>query len=65
MGAAAYFFNAWLSEMLPGSGELARAARVFIPIGVALVVLAASAQLLQIDEFKTATGRVLSRLSRR
>ena len=65
MGAAAYLSNTWLSSALPGTGELVRAARVFIPIGIALLVLAASAQLLQIEEFKSATSRVLGRLSRR
>ena len=65
MGAAAYLSAAWLTQVLPGHGELVRAARVFIPIGIALAVLAASAQLLRIEEFKAATLRVRSRFSRR
>ena len=65
MGGAAYLSAAWLSTALPGNGELVRAARVFLPIGIALLALAASAQLLRIEEFKTATSRVLSRVSRR
>jgi putative peptidoglycan lipid II flippase len=65
MGAAAYFAVGWLSQVMPGSGEVARAVRVFVPIGLALLVLAAAAKLLRIEEFTTASSRVLNRLSRR
>jgi putative peptidoglycan lipid II flippase len=65
MGAAAYFCFLWLEGAVPGTGEVARALRVFIPIAVALLVLAASARLLRIEEFDAATARVAGRFRRR
>jgi putative peptidoglycan lipid II flippase len=65
MGAAAHFSVLRLREAVPGSGELDRALRVFIPIAAALLVLADSARLLRIEEFDAATARVAGRFRRR
>ena len=65
MGAAAYYSLAWLSVVLPGVGELERIVRLFGAIAIALLVLAASARLLRIEEFTIAASRVMGRLSRR
>ncbi|MDQ3486913.1 MAG: polysaccharide biosynthesis C-terminal domain-containing protein, partial [Acidobacteriota bacterium] len=65
MGFAAYFTLQGLSSVMPGNGELARGLRVGGSIAVALLVLAASARLLRIQEFTEATSRVLARFGRR
>ncbi len=65
MGFAAYFTLQGLSSVMPGNGELARVLRVGGSIAVALLVLAASARLLRIQEFTEATSRVLARFGRR
>ncbi len=64
MGAAAYFTAGWLTTLLPGDGEVARVIRVFGAIGVALLVLAGSAHILRIGEFRDASARVLKRVRR-
>jgi putative peptidoglycan lipid II flippase len=60
MGAAAFYTEAWLHELLPEPRLLPRAIRVFGAIGVALATLALAAALLRIEEFgkltKKATG---------
>jgi putative peptidoglycan lipid II flippase len=61
MGLAAHLALAWLTAMTPGGGELAKILRVAGSIGTALLVLGASARLLQIQEFNEATSRVLAR----
>ncbi len=65
MGAAAHFAIEWLTPLVPGDTWYLRSIRVFSAIGAAVVVLAASARLLRISEFKDATDRVLRRLVRR
>jgi hypothetical protein len=64
MGAAAFYVHVWLVSVLPGNAEIIRIVRVFGAIGVALVVLAASARLLRIDEFTAVTARVMNRIRR-
>jgi putative peptidoglycan lipid II flippase len=65
MAAAAWGVERALWSAAPGFGVLARAIRVFSAIGVALLVLAAAARLLRIQEFEDALHRVLARLKRR
>jgi putative peptidoglycan lipid II flippase len=65
MGAAAYLMLLWLVGLTPGGGEVAKIIRVAGSIAVALVVLAASARLLRIQEFTEASSRVLARFGRR
>ena len=64
MGAAAHYTAAWLTSLTPEGGEIAKAIRVFVAIGIALDVLAASARVLRIQEFADATARVRQRLTR-
>jgi putative peptidoglycan lipid II flippase len=64
MGATAFYVHVWLVSVLPGNAEIIRIVRVFGAIGAALVVLAASARLLRIDEFTAATARVMNRIRR-
>jgi putative peptidoglycan lipid II flippase len=65
MGAAAWGVERAMWSVAPGFGVLARAIRVFSAIGVALLVLAAAARLLRIQEFEDASRRVFARLKRR
>ena len=65
MGVAAQLTGAWLAALTPAGGELAKILRVAGSIAVALLVLAASARLLRIQEFNEASSRVLARLGRR
>jgi hypothetical protein len=65
MGLATYYTLQGLLGVMPGDGELVRALRVGGAIAVALLVLAASARLLRIQEFNEATSRVLARFGRR
>jgi putative peptidoglycan lipid II flippase len=64
MGVVAYASFGWLLAMLPGDTALLRGVRVFGAIGLAVVALAGSAQLLHIEEFKDAAARVLKRVRR-
>jgi len=63
MGGVAVMTGRWLTELLPGSGELAKATRVFGAIAVALAALATAARLLRIEEFDEATRRIARRLA--
>lgn len=65
MAVAARVTWNWLMAAVPGSGELLRVVRVFASIGVALVVLAAAAKLLRVEEFEEVWQRLLSRISPR
>jgi putative peptidoglycan lipid II flippase len=70
MGVAAYYAELWLRGVLPDAAAMpttlgrlgVRSARVFGGIGVGLAVLALASQLLRIDEFQQAVGRLLRRL---
>jgi putative peptidoglycan lipid II flippase len=62
MGGVAFLVDRRLDVLLPGSGELLRAARVALVIAAALVTLVLSARLLRIEEFTEATARILRRL---
>jgi putative peptidoglycan lipid II flippase len=62
MGVVAAVVARQLDALMPGSGELLRAARVALTIAAALVTLAVSAQLLRIEEFTDATGAIVRRL---
>lgn len=72
MGAAAWFTENWLNDVLPSFTSLAgwlavttRAAiRVFGAITAGILVLAASAWALRLQEFLDVTRRVLGRLNR-
>ena len=65
MGVAAHLMLLWLAGLTPAGGELAKIVRVAGSITVALLVLAASARLLRIQEFNEATSRVLARFGPR
>ncbi|MEX2663029.1 MAG: murein biosynthesis integral membrane protein MurJ [Vicinamibacterales bacterium] len=65
MGLAAYVALDWVTAMTPDGGELAKIMRVGVSIAAALLVLAASARLLRIQEFNDATAQVLARVGRR
>jgi putative peptidoglycan lipid II flippase len=65
MGAAAYYTEAWLRDLLPGSAWYWRGIRVFSAIGAGVVVLIASARLLGVAELKEAMNRVVRRVVRR
>jgi putative peptidoglycan lipid II flippase len=65
MGVAAQASWEWLREAIPGGGELARIARVFLSIAAAIAVLAAAAKLLRVEEFDEASRRLLRRGIRR
>ena len=65
MGLAAHFSAVALTALTPDGGELAKILRVSGAIAAGLLVLAASAQLLRIQEFNDATTRVLARFRRR
>jgi putative peptidoglycan lipid II flippase len=59
MAVAARVCWHWTLQALPGSGELVRMVRVFTSIGVGLIVLAAVARLLGVEEFNEASRRLL------
>jgi putative peptidoglycan lipid II flippase len=61
MGIAARATWQWLNIVLLGGGELLRIVRVFGAIGVALVVLAAGAKLLRLEEFDEVWRRLFRR----
>ncbi|HET7619477.1 MAG TPA: murein biosynthesis integral membrane protein MurJ [Vicinamibacterales bacterium] len=63
MGAAAWSMNAWLEAVLPGAATLLRGVRVLAAITAGLLVLAAAARLLRIDEFQYAMRQALARLT--
>jgi putative peptidoglycan lipid II flippase len=59
MAVAARVVWEWLPVVLPGGGELLRLIRLFVSIGAGLIVLAAAAKLLHIEEFDEAARRLL------
>ena len=65
MGAAAGGTDLLLSRWLAGAGFGTQVVRLIATIGAALGVLAASAHLLQIDEFRRGVRLVTSKLGRR
>jgi putative peptidoglycan lipid II flippase len=64
MGIAAHLTAGWLASIPGLPGEAQKFVRVFGAIATALVVLAASAKLLRIDEFNDAAARILQRFRR-
>ena len=62
MGVAAWFTHAWLAGVWPSPRFVPQLLRVSSTIAISLAVLALSAHLLRIDEFRLAVGRVLARL---
>jgi putative peptidoglycan lipid II flippase len=64
MGAATWGAFTALESMIPGDGLLAQIVRLFTTIGIALITLAAAAQLLRIREFAQARDLVIGRLRR-
>jgi putative peptidoglycan lipid II flippase len=65
MAVGAALAEHWLRTALPGGSILVRAVRVSSAIGAGLVILAAGARLLRIEEFDEALRRVRARLFRR
>jgi putative peptidoglycan lipid II flippase len=63
MGVAAAGVESWLHAPLPGSGDAAKLLRVLAAIAAALVVLAASARVLRLEEFDEALRRVVGRFA--
>jgi putative peptidoglycan lipid II flippase len=63
MGLVAAMTLRWLIDVVPGTGELVKAIRVFTAIAVAVVALTVSARLLRIDEFNEAIRRIIRRIS--
>jgi len=61
MAVTAYFVEAKLHALLPAEATPARLLRVFGGIGAGMAVLAVSAWLLRIEEFRQAVTRALSR----
>ena len=55
----------WLNVVLPGGGELLRIIRVSASIGVGLLLLAAGAKLLRVEEFDEVWRRLFRRISPR
>jgi putative peptidoglycan lipid II flippase len=64
MGAAAVWSHGLLSTWIRSEGFLVQALRLGLAIGVALLVLATSAWLLRIREFRAAAGMVTRRVRR-
>jgi putative peptidoglycan lipid II flippase len=62
MAVAARVFWQWLMVAFPMSGELARILRVFSSIAVGVLVLAAAAKILRVEEFDEAWRRLLGRI---
>ena len=61
MGLAGWACAGWARTWWPGSGALAQIGRVFVPMGLAVAVLAAAAALLRNHEFGQALRRLRSR----
>jgi putative peptidoglycan lipid II flippase len=62
MGAAAHLTIGVMDAVLHGTSVVIKATRVFVAIGVAIVVLMAAARGLRIEEFDEAVRRVLRRV---
>jgi putative peptidoglycan lipid II flippase len=65
MGVAAHYASGFSYGLLPGHAWYVRMVRVFGTIAAAVLVLAASARLLRIQELSVAMDRVLGRFVRR
>lgn len=65
MGVAARGVWIWLESALGGGGEIQKAVRVFVAIGVGLVVLAGAAKLFRMAEFDEALRQVRRRVGSR
>jgi putative peptidoglycan lipid II flippase len=65
MGGAALVVDAMMHGWVPGDGFTAQLVRLAADIGASVVVLAAAAHLLHIDEFRRGVALVTSRLGRR
>ena len=61
MGVAGYFSAQWLRDVLPGDGVMSRLVRVGAAIGASLAMLALSAWVLRIHEFRAAMTRLVRR----
>ena len=61
MGAAAYWTEAWLHELLPAEAIVPRLVRVGAGIGAGVGTLALAAWALRIDEFRQAMQRLMAR----
>ena len=64
MGAAAFYSHQLLAAWLPSHAFLVQAVRLGVAIGLAVLVLAASAWLLRIREFNAGMAVVARRLRR-
>jgi putative peptidoglycan lipid II flippase len=64
MAAAAWYTEAWLRNVLPGTAIPLQGVRVLTAIAVALAVLSAAAWVLRLHEFEEARGMVLRRFQR-
>ena len=62
MGAVTYLAAHQIRTFMPDRTVVAEMVRVFVPIAIALVVLAAASMALRIEEFGQAMRRVLSRV---
>jgi hypothetical protein len=61
MAVAARLIWQWLLQAMPGTGEVERVTRVLLSIGGGLVVLAATAKILGVEEFDEASRRLWRR----
>jgi peptidoglycan biosynthesis protein MviN/MurJ (putative lipid II flippase) len=61
MAIAASVSAGWVRAATPGGGTIAELLRVFVPMAIALAVLAAASLALQITEFAQALQRVTRR----
>ena len=64
MGATALFSHSLLETWVPSHALASQALRLGTAIGLALVVLAASAWLLRIHEFRRAAATIMRRVRR-
>jgi putative peptidoglycan lipid II flippase len=65
MAATALAVDAWIPAIVPGDGFVPQATRLAAAIGTATVVLAVSAHVLRISEFRRGMALVTRRFSRR
>jgi len=63
MGIAVVAVESWMRDLLPGASLAVKTVRVFGSIGVGMLVLAACARFLHIQEFNEAVRRVTGRLA--
>jgi hypothetical protein len=64
MGLAGYLASGWARAWWPGRSAVAELLRVFVPMGIAVAVLAGAAALLRIEEFWQVLRRLQSRFGR-